>query len=171
MNNLVKPVIVLCVICIVTAALLGATYKITEPLIAASEKATSDAAMAEVLPSATEFSELTLDVPGLLTAAKDEGGSGYAFKVEDKGFAGKYVVMVGIGLDGKITGAKLLDNTETPGLGSKTGMPEFTSQFIGKDKTLADIQTVTGATVSSKTFMRAVDTAYLAFEAAGEGAK
>lgn len=171
MNSLIKPVIVLSVICIVTAALLGATFKITEPLIAASEKAASDAAMAEVLPSATTFSEISLDVPGLLTAAKDEGGSGYAFKVEDKGFGGKYVVMVGIGVDGKITGAKLLDNTETPGLGSKTGMPDFTGQFIGKDKLLSDIQMVTGATISSQTFMRAVDTAYIAFEAAGEGTK
>ena len=51
---------------------------------------------------------------------RDDSGNGYAFKVKDKGFGGVYNVMVGIGNDGNITGVKLLDNTETPGLGSKT---------------------------------------------------
>ena len=42
--------------------------------------------------------------------AKDDSGLGYAFKVQDKGFGGAYTIMVGISSDGKVTGAKLLDN-------------------------------------------------------------
>lgn len=171
MKELLKPVIVLTVICIITSGLLGATYNVTAPLIAESEKNASDAAMEEVLPAATSFTEVQVDnIEGLLIAAKDEGGAGWAFKVQDKGFGGAYVVMVGISSDGTITGTKLLDNEETPGLGSKTGMPSFTDQFVGKDKGLENIETITGATISSKAFIRAVGTAYSAFEAAGEGA-
>ena len=56
--NQVKPIIVLTVICIVSSALLGFTYNATADTIAAVEKATSDAAMMEVLPGAASFQEL-----------------------------------------------------------------------------------------------------------------
>lgn len=171
MKELLKPVIVLTIICIITSGLLGATYNVTAPLIAESEKRASDAAMEEVLPAATAFTEVQVDnIEGLLLAAKDENGAGWAFKVQDKGFGGAYVIMVGISSDGTITGTKLLDNAETPGLGSKTGMPSFTEQFIGQNNELEGVETITGATISSKAFIRAVGTAYTAFEAVGEGA-
>ena len=170
-TSLLKPIIVLSVICIVTSALLGATYSMTKDTIAAAEKAASDAAMAEVVPGANGFDELAdVGIEGVLTAAKEKNGLGYAFKVQDKGFGGAYVVMVGIGADGKITGAKLLDNSETPGLGSKTGNADFTSQFVGKDSQLEGVDTITGATISSNAFIRCIGTAYQAFEAVGEGA-
>ena len=139
--NMTKPVIVLTVICIVCSALLGATYTATAPLIAASEKAASDAAMIEVLPGAASFTEIPVELEGVLTVAKDDGGLGYAFKVQDKGFGGAYTIMVGISSDGKVTGAKLLDNSETPG-----------------------VQAITGATISSNAFKRCVQTAYTAFD-------
>ena len=172
MSDLLKPVVVLTVICVVAAALLGFTYEQTKPLIDAAEKRASDEAMAEVVPGSSSFTELQLDteVAGLLTAAKDDGGKGYAFKVEDKGYGGAYVVMVGIGPDGKITGAKLMDNSETPGLGSKTGSADFLGQFVGKDQNLEGVSTITGATISSNTFLRCIDTAYKAYAAVGEGA-
>lgn len=170
MNALVKPVVVLTLICVVTSALLGMTYDVTAPLIEKAKKAASDAAMVEVLPSAAGFDEMTVEgVEGILLAAKDKGGSGTVFKVKDKGFGGAYVVMVGIGSDGKLTGTKLLDNTETPGLGSKTGLPAFMDQFVGKDGAMDGVSTIAGATISSKAFMRCIDTAYKAYAVVGEG--
>lgn len=168
--NMVKPVIVLTVICIVASALLGFTYNATKDTIAAVEKAASDAAMVEVLPGASSFTTLKEQEGDLLLVAREDGGKGYVFKVQDKGYGGQYVVMLGIGPDGKITGTKLLDNSETPGLGSKTGMPAFTEQFTGKDASLQGVETITGATISSKTFLRCVDKAFEAYESVKEGA-
>lgn len=171
MKDLLKPVIVLTVICVVASALLGLTYTQTAPLIAQAEKEASDAAMQAVVPGSTAFTELpATGMENVLIAAKDDSGNGYAFKVKDKGFGGAYTVMVGIGSDGRITGVKLLDNNETPGLGSKTGAAAFTDQFKGKDQALDGVDAVTGATISSKAFFRCVDTAYQAYEAVGEGA-
>lgn len=164
--KLIKPVIVLTIICIVSSALLGATYTMTKDTIDAATKAATDAAMAAVLPGTGSFEEITVDgVEGVLLAAKESGGLGYAFQVQDKGFGGAYVVMVGIGADGKITGTQLLDNSETPGLGSKTGDAAFTGQFIGKDSALEGVETITGATISSNAFIRCVGTAYQAYGA------
>lgn len=171
MKELLKPVVVLTVICVVASALLGLTYDKTAPLIAQAEKEASDAAMQAVVPGSTTFTELALEgMENVLIAAKDDSGNGYAFKVKDKGFGGVYNVMVGIGNDGRITGVKLLDNSETPGLGSKTGADAFTGQFPGKDKSLEGVDAVTGATISSNAFFRCVYTAYQAYEAVGEGA-
>lgn len=170
--KLAKPIIVLTVICIITSALLGFTYDLTADKIDAVNKAASDAAMAQVVPGAQTFEEIEIEgVTGLISAAKEASGLGYAFKVQDKGFGGAFVTMVGIGPDGKLTGAKLLDNNETPGLGSKTGQPKFLDQFPGKDRSLEGVQTITGATISSKAFLRCIDVAYQAFEKVGEGAK
>ena len=172
MNELMKPVIVLTAICVVAAALLGFTYNITAPLIAQAEEDVTNAAMAEVVPGATSFTpcELSTPIEGVLAVSQADGGLGYAIQVQDQGYGGAYVVMVGIGPDGMITGAKLTDNSETPGLGSKTGTEDFTSQFIGKDRSLEGVETISGATISSSAFLRCIDTAYQAYDAVGEGA-
>ena len=167
MKELLKPVIVLTAICVIAAALLGFTYNITAPLIAEAEEASANAAKTEVLPGSSTFTicELATPIEGVLSVSKDDGGMGYAIQVQDQGYGGAYVLMVGIG-----TGAKLLDNSETMGLGSKTGSADFINQFIGKDQSLEGVETISGATISSNTFIRCIDTAYQAYEAVGEGA-
>ena len=172
MNELMKPVIVLTAICVIAAALLGFTYNLTAPLIAQAEEDAANAAMAEVVPGATSFTacELPTPIENVLNISQEDSGLGYAIQVQDQGYGGAYVVMVGIGPDGKITGAKLMDNSETPGLGSKTGTDDFISQFIGKDQALEGVSTISGATISSNAFLRCIDTAYQAYEAVGEGA-
>ena len=61
MKELLKPVVVLTVICVVASALLGLTYDKTAPLIAQAEKEASDAAMQAVVPGSTTFTELALE--------------------------------------------------------------------------------------------------------------
>ena len=58
-------------------------------------------------------------------------------------------------------------STETPGMGSKVSDPDFLSNFIGKGSEkleLTDIDAVTGATISSKAALNAVDLAIEAFQ-------
>ena len=75
--KLAKPIIVLTLICVISSALLGATYTITKDTIDAATKAATDAAMAAVLPGAGSFEEITVDgVEGVLLAAKETGGLG-----------------------------------------------------------------------------------------------
>ena len=108
MNELMKPVIVLTAICVVAAALLGFTYNITAPLIAQAEEDATNAAMAEVVPGATSFTpcELSTPIEGVLAVSQADGGLGYAIQVQDQGYGGAYVVMVGIGPDGMPKEAK-----------------------------------------------------------------
>ena len=74
--------------------------------------------------------------------------------------------------EGTIANVIGMDNTETPGLGTKVQLPDFTDQFLGRAAeplTIDDIDAVTGATISSKAALAAVNEAIEAYRsAAGE---
>ncbi len=89
---------------------------------------------------------------------------GYAMVYEGNGFQGKIRLMAGVNKDvSKITGIKVLEHSETPGLGDKITGEWFTGEF--SNLTCApqidwvkgtppskenEIQTITAATISSK---------------------
>lgn len=173
MKSILKPIVVLTLISVIAAALLGGTYEATKPLIDAAEKAATAQAMQQVLPQATSLEEFEMDeIENLQLAARDAGGAGYAFKVTDKGFGGQITVMVGIDLDGKMTGIQLVEHSETPGLGSKAGQPSFTDKFIGVDEGgLSGVDTISGATVTSSAVKRCAATAYEAFNSLEGGSQ
>ena len=164
-KEFVVPAAVLTVICIVVSAALAGTYELTEPVIEAAKKAEADAARAVVLPDGDSFSEL--DVSGLeniVDAYSANNGAGYVITASSKGYGGEMQVMVGIGSDGTITGAQMLANSETQGIGTKAGEESFTSTFIGVDSAGVDgVATISGATVSSTAFKTAVTSAFQAY--------
>ncbi len=87
----------------------------------------------------------------------------------DKGFSGRIEVMVGFHPHGKIHKVNILKQTETPGLGSKITENKFLSQFEEYDpgyhvmkvtKDGGDVDAVTGATISSRAVLDALEKAY-----------
>ena len=75
-----------------------------------------------------------------------------AISITTQGYGGKNTLKmaVGIDMDGKITGTKVLAHKETAGLGSKITSDAFQGQFSGKDRGLDGVDNITGATFSSK---------------------
>ncbi|MDR0605349.1 MAG: RnfABCDGE type electron transport complex subunit G [Bacteroidales bacterium] len=92
----------------------------------------------------------------------------------DKGFAGRIKLMVGFLPNGNINKIEVLGHTETPGLGDKmeVGKSTFPEQFLGKNpadynlsvtKDGGDVDAITAATISSRAYCDAVQTAYNSF--------
>jgi electron transport complex protein RnfG len=54
-----------------------------------------------------------------------------------------------------ITNIKILEQSETPGLGTKVGEEFFLEQFRGKDS-IEGVEAISGATISSEAMKRAV---------------
>lgn len=89
---------------------------------------------------------------------------GYAFVAKGKGYSSEIETMVGVDTIGNIAGTSILLQVETPGLGTKIEeikygetKPWFQLQFIGKkweglavDKDGGEINSITGATISSR---------------------
>lgn len=163
-KEFVIPAVVLTVICVVISAVLAFTYNTTKPIIEAAAQREADLARMEVLPKADRFEEVKVSgLSGLLNAYRATNGAGYVFTSFAKGYGGPLHVMTGITTEGIIVKVKLMDNNETPGLGSKTGDADYTSQYEGKDSDLDGISAISGATISSTAFRTAVSIAFEAY--------
>lgn len=177
-KELIAPTLVLFLICLVITAALAITYQITKPIIDEINIKNANIARGELLPDAegaftqreTEFAPGVLDVYGA------DNNTGYVFTAQDKGFGGKIRVMVGVYEDGAISGVKVTNHSETPGLGTKAMTADYLSQYQGQivvtrtseaDET--QIDAVTGATVTSNAVFRAVEAALAQYELIGGG--
>ena len=83
-----------------------------------------------------------------------------------KGYGGEMKLICGMDADGKITGCETLSQQETQGLGSKTTLPKFRDQFQGKDASLEGVDTISGATISSTAYIKAIKDAFTAYDLA-----
>ena len=176
-TDFVAPILVLVLICAVMSGLLAATNNVTAPIIDAAEKAANEAARLEVLSNADSFELVEAQgLPGTVTEVyKAANGAGYTFSITAQGYGGKDTLKltVGIDMDGKITGTKVLDHKETAGLGSKITTDAFQGQFPGQDagyvSDIKNIDTISGATKSSNFFRLALTYAFEAFDLVTEG--
>ena len=170
MKNILKPILVLTAICLFMSAALAFTNEKTAPIIAETERQQAEAAQKEVLPDADSLTKLDLaDLPATVTEVfRAENGAGFVFTLTAKGYGGDMKLICGIDADGKIVACKTLLQSETKGLGTKTTEPKFKDQFKGKDSTLEGVEAISGATISSKAYIGAINDAFVAFEIAKE---
>lgn len=179
MTDFGAPILVLVLICAIMSGLLAFTNGITAPIIEEAERKASEEARLEVLPNADSFLRVEIaDLPGSVTEVyQAENGAGYTFSIVAQGYGGKNTLKmaVGIDMDGKITGAKVLSHKETVGLGSKIETDEsFYGQFPGQDAAyvsdLKNIDTISGATRSSNFYRLALTYAFEAYDLVKEAA-
>lgn len=163
---------------------LGATNELTKGPIAEQVTLAADEARREVLPAADSFelvSEGTDGCDSIYKGMKGGENVGMTAQVTVQGYGGKIEVTVGCGNDGVITGVSVggASFSETAGLGAKTKDAAFRQQYIGQsgpgitvDKAgkNADIDAVSGATISSTAVTNAVNTACTAILAGAPSA-
>ena len=149
----------LLVIALAAGLALGVTNAVTKEPIALEQIAAAETARKTVLPSAAAFEPASADGAETAFVAKDASGKvvGATGTLTVTGFGGPIEITVGLDTAGVITGVSVggAGFAETAGLGAKTKDAAFTSQFNGKDATVAlkknggDIDAVTSATISS----------------------
>ena len=145
--------------------------------------------MSAVVAEGSEFTDKLEISQDVIDAAAAQGGkvtelygvktggadNGYVMKVSASGSQGTISMMVGIDVDGAVTGVSIVTNSETSGIGSKvmsneplTNGTRVLDQFIGKsaaDGTLSvgsNVDAITGATVSTKGVTTGVNAALAA---------
>ena len=126
-------------------------------------------------------SELAKDSVEIYPAFLDEIQVGTAIVgSSEKGFSGLIKLMVGFNTDGSINSIAVLEQKETPGLGTKIKDEKFIRQFKGKHpstfnlkvkKDQGDVDALTGATITTRAFGEATQMAYDIFEARQSGSK
>ena len=162
--------VTLLLITAVVAAALAAVNSVTAPKIAQITAEKTQKAIEAVLEGGydREITDFTDDT-GLVSKIY-AGPNGYAVEVTPTGFDNTITMMVGIDLEGKVTGISVISHTETAGLGAvaadKTEKGEdFRSQFVdlsGEIKVTKDggeVEAITGATITSRAICTGVNAA------------
>lgn len=176
-KNMMKPTIILTIICLVAAAALAGTYQFTKPMIDEINERMAAEARMTVLSTADGFEEMDVEMEdGVIEVYKATNGAGVVITSGFKGFGGLVTVMTGFDANGTVTGVTVTDaSDETPGLGSKATLPSYTDQFTGATAIQFNdasgdgtrIDGVTGATYTSTAVFNAVNAAIAQFAALG----
>ena len=148
----------------VVAGLLGLVNYMTADTIAEQIAQKAENAMRQVL-DADDYEPLDVPEGSAVTAAYRAGDKGYVVRVAPNGFGGAIDMMVGVDLNGAVTGVAIVSQSETASLGANCTREDFRAQFTGKTGTLSvskdggEIEALTGATVTSRAVTEGVNTA------------
>jgi len=170
---------------VVGTALLAATYLVTRPIIAETEKQAKLALIGQILPATLYDNDLLKDA-ALLPPAKELGNSEpttvYRAVKEGKpsaavleviapdGYSGKIRMIVAIKADGEISGVRVVTHHETPGLGDYIeiaknrwirifegkSLSKYANQDWKVKKDGGKFEHTAGATVSPRAVVKAV---------------
>ncbi|MBM4171024.1 MAG: FMN-binding protein [Ignavibacteria bacterium] len=172
MNNVIKMILTLTVIGIFSGGLLSEVSNWATPKIKKNQKAEIEKAIFVVHPNGKYYEVVQnnkVEIYKVFDAEKNL--IGYTIVNSGNGFQGKIKIMTGVNIKlNKITSIEILEQVETPGLGTKITEEPFKNQFQEitalpniiwvKGKSLEqsnEIQTITGATISSKSVVEIVN--------------
>ncbi|MGE5652948.1 MAG: RnfABCDGE type electron transport complex subunit G [Bacillota bacterium] len=186
MRDITRLGLILMIISAVAAGSLALTNDATTAKIAAQEVEAKMGALGQVMPGeGVKFSDVTSTVQGNLSAFPDveevwvgeSAGKkqGLIVVVAPVGYADRIRTMVALDTTGKVLGMKVLSQSETPGLGTKSTDPQWQKQFVGKQAgknlevvkqapTADQIQAITAATISSKAVTSGINQAFGLFK-------
>ena len=172
-------------ISLAASACLGFVYEFTKKPIELSNLNKKLEAIKQVVPEFTnnpneEMYRLPTgegDSLDIYPAKKDNEIVGYAVSTyTKKGFSGNINLMAGFKPDGSIVNITVLEQKETPGLGTKMTEPQFKDQFNDRNpaqfnlkvkKDGGQVDAITAATISSRAFCDAVQRAYNTLQKGG----
>lgn len=181
MNEIIKNAVILFVITLIASVILAFTSSLTLEPIKEQQILKRDQALQSVIKDATFEEMQSLDftnyskITSIYEAKNGDQKVGYAFNVTTtEGYGGPIILMVGISIDGLVTGVEIIKQTETPGLGTLADEEPFKSQFkdipaemLTVKKTAPasnlEIAAISGATITSKAVTNAANEAIAYF--------
>lgn len=172
MKDIIRIIIVLTVIGLIAGGCLSLVSNWAYPLIAANQKAETERAIFLVQPEGKSYEAVSnagFEIYKVFDETKE--AIGYSLVYEGNGFQGKIRLMLGLNNElSEIKFLEVLDQVETPGLGTKVTEDMFRDQFKGLQTTPQinwvkgappekpnEIQAITGATISSKSVVEIIN--------------
>lgn len=191
-RSILKNSLVLGLFAIVTVGIIAITQQSTAERIEQAQRQAQNQALAEVLPKdlydndllASEI-QLTNSLLGTdkalpaYVASKNNQPSALVLQViAPDGYSGTIKLLVGIKRDGQVTGVRVLQHKETPGLGDKIELSKspWILSFVDKSlinpdqsgwnvkKDHGDFDQFAGATITPRAIVKAVHNSLVFFE-------
>jgi H+/Na+-translocating ferredoxin:NAD+ oxidoreductase subunit G len=189
MPETVKMIVVLTLISACASLGLAAFSEHTRPAIAENERMFTLRSINKVIPKASKPDPCekvpprfdnspdqdAICIDGSIVYRGREGTDIVGVAIEtigDKAYSGTITCLVGLDMQGRVTGIEILKHAETPGLGAKIEECGWRSQLIGNApgsikwdvaKDGGDIDQLSGATISSRSVIDSVTKAMKIF--------
>ncbi len=158
-KKLVSPIVFL----LIAALVLLIAYNGLMGIRTANAQAELSAKMQTLLPGSTTFTEEAYTGEDTNIQHVYQGETGYVIATLTHGYAKNIAMLIGVLNDGTVTGLQIRDIHETPGLGQKALTDwQFLAQFLntdGKATVGETVDSLTGATVTSRAVTRSVNSA------------
>jgi len=184
--GMIKLGLILAAFAAAACLMLAFVYNGTTTIIAQRQQADLEAALKELFPDAEKFEKIddvtspdkTVTIEAVYAAHKNGRIEGAALRVSRASYSGQIISLVGVSANGTITGVKILEHSDTPGLGANAMSPTyfvdrakgitFYGQFAGKKITdpfvvKEDVIAITASTITSRAVSASVKAAGLAF--------
>jgi len=174
MRDIAQPALALFAITAAFTLILAVTNFLTVDVIAEARENARLAAMSYVLPGAEVFSaDNEIDHTSIINYTVGFGGNGETpvGVVAQMAVTGwdRMIFLVGIDLNGTVTGLDVIAHAETPGLGSRITDAGYRRQFIGATGDVRvltrgtagdnEVMAITGATITMQTVADGVNDA------------
>lgn len=183
MKGILKLGFILAVFATAACVGLAFVYSATKQIIDQRAQADLEDALQELFPTGDGFEDisgaLVSDSPSAQFGSQyaiSQGSTliGVALQVTQGSYGGLMTTLVGVRTDGKISQIKILEHSDTPGLGANAASPSyfvnraegitFHGQFSGKSvqdpfQVHEDVSAITAATITSRSVSSAVQIA------------
>lgn len=192
-DSLWKGAFLLAGFAFVCTAIVAVTFHFTRERIAVNERLLLTQRFEPLLAS-VDYDAINIDdprslsVPGklpgdgnalLYTVSSGQRPTAFAFVVTTTGYAGSIRLLIGVHSDGRVTGVRVLEHSETPGLGDKIDSDRSDWILTFEQRSLSDPPTAkwairaddgdfdqfTGASVTPRAVVRAVRDTLVYFSA------
>lgn len=191
-RSMLKNSFVLALFAAVTVAVVAVTQQSTEPRIAEAERAAQIRALGEILPAHSYDNDLLdsviylndpllghrKDTPAYLASANGQPVAVILQANAPDGYSGTISLLIGILADGTLSGVRVIQHKETPGLGDHIELAKspWIKSFDGKSlnnpaergwavkKDQGDFDQFVGATITPRAVVAAVHSALQYFD-------
>jgi len=183
--NMLKLGLILAVFAAAACVMLAFVYTGTASIIARRQQADLEAALRDIFPDADSFKlaqgikspDAAVTIEDAYTAIRGGKPVGAALRLTRASYGGPIKIMAGVSIGGTITGVKIMEHSDTPGLGANAASPQyfvnkaqgitFYGQFAGKSvndpfEVKNDVAAITASTITSRAVTSAVKAAGIA---------
>jgi len=182
--GMLKLGVVLALYAVAACVGLAFVYAGTEKVIAQRQRADLEASLSELFSEADDFKAIsglksgdptvTIEEDGAFAAYKNGEVIGAILRTSRASYSGSIKILVGVGTNGKIRAVKILEHSDTPGLGANAASStyyvdrakgiHFYDQFAGKAVSdpfvpKSDVIAITAATITSRAVAASVKSA------------
>jgi len=183
--NMLKLGFILAIFAAAACVMLAFVYTGTASIIARRQQADLEAALKDIFPDADSFEaawgikspDVAVNIESAYKAIRNGKPVGAALRLTRASYGGPIKILAGVSIDGTITGVKIMEHSDTPGLGANAASPQyfvdkaqgttFYGQFAGKSvndpfEVKNDVAAITASTITSRAVASTVKAAGIA---------